>query len=176
MICEIWKIPGWSLDDEVALTKRFRHSGSWYPGLMPPTSAFSADVGSTIRVDNRNPKTNYLFAVTSELAAHLVGAEARGRTRRLHEGWIRRLHRPHPMVLGQVRRRRQDQSVIASHATAFEREIQRHRSPHELHIVHSFYPHNFANVFRHYKYMKACIFGLPVRPSSKDIPHLVDHG
>ena len=42
-------------------------------------------------------------------------------------------------------------------------------------IVHSFYLHNFANVFRHYEYMKACIYGLSARPLSKDIPELVDH-
>jgi hypothetical protein len=39
----------------------------------------------------------------------------------------------------------------------------------------SFYLRNFANVFRHYEYVKACLFGLPVCPSAKDISRLVDH-
>jgi hypothetical protein len=42
-------------------------------------------------------------------------------------------------------------------------------------MLHSFYPHNFANVFRHYKYMKACLSGQLVPLSSMDIPDLVDH-
>jgi len=42
-------------------------------------------------------------------------------------------------------------------------------------IVHSFYLHNFANVCRHYEYMKACVFGLPVSTSWKHIRDLVDH-
>jgi hypothetical protein len=57
---------------------------------------------------------------------------------------------------------------IASQAMAFEREL--------LVWYNSFYLHNFANVFRHcYEYVKACLFGLPVCPSAKDISRLVDH-
>src|ERR1700722_16599709 len=42
-------------------------------------------------------------------------------------------------------------------------------------VCYSFYPHNFANVFRHYKYMKACLSGRAVPQSSRDISDLVDH-
>src|SRR5436305_175868 len=42
-------------------------------------------------------------------------------------------------------------------------------------MIRLFYPHNFANVFRHYKYMKACLSGRAVPQSSKDISDLVDH-
>ena len=42
-------------------------------------------------------------------------------------------------------------------------------------MLHLFYPHNFANVFRHENYMKACLSGQPVELSSKEISNLVDH-
>ena len=41
-------------------------------------------------------------------------------------------------------------------------------------MVYSFYLHNFANVFRHYEYMKGCIYGTTVPVQSKYIPELVD--
>ena len=40
--------------------------------------------------------------------------------------------------------------------------------------MYSFYLHTFANVFRHYYYMKACIYGQPVQDLSINIPKLVD--
>ena len=42
-------------------------------------------------------------------------------------------------------------------------------------MIHSFYLHNFANVFRHYQYMRPCLFDQPVSTPSKYISHLVDH-
>jgi hypothetical protein len=42
-------------------------------------------------------------------------------------------------------------------------------------ILLPFYPHNFANVFRHQAYMRAVISLGPVPDTSEDIPHLVDH-
>ena len=42
-------------------------------------------------------------------------------------------------------------------------------------ILHSFYPHDVANFFRHNTYTKACLSSQPVFPSSRVIPQLVDH-
>jgi hypothetical protein len=42
-------------------------------------------------------------------------------------------------------------------------------------MLHSFYLYNFANVFRHYEYMRSCLSSQSVLLSSKDIPDLVDH-
>src|SRR5947199_605748 len=41
-------------------------------------------------------------------------------------------------------------------------------------MMHLFYTHTFANVFRHYYYMKACIYGQRVADKSSLIPKLVD--
>jgi len=41
-------------------------------------------------------------------------------------------------------------------------------------MVHPFYLHNLANIFRHYEYMKACIYGLSVGLTSEEIPDLID--
>ena len=65
---------------------------------------------------------------------------------------------------------------IYTQAVAFEQDIQLKCHQDELGLyAHSFYPHNFANVFRHYEYTKACLSGQPVEPSSKEISNLVDH-
>src|SRR5438270_8118859 len=42
-------------------------------------------------------------------------------------------------------------------------------------MLRSFYPHDIANFVRHNIYMKACLSGQAVSPSSKMIPELVDH-
>ena len=42
-------------------------------------------------------------------------------------------------------------------------------------MLRSFYPYDVANFFRHYIYIKACLSGQAVFPSSKRIPQLVDH-
>jgi len=42
-------------------------------------------------------------------------------------------------------------------------------------MLHSFLPHDFADRFRHVKYMKACLSGQAITQSAKDIPHVVDH-
>ena len=64
-------------------------------------------------------------------------------------------------------------------ARSFEKDLRLryHKNEGELrrYILQPFYPHNFANVCRHYEYMKACVFGLPVSTSWKHIRDLVDH-
>jgi hypothetical protein len=41
-------------------------------------------------------------------------------------------------------------------------------------MMYSFYLHTFANMFRHYHYIKACIYGQPIQDLSINIPKLVD--
>src|SRR5947208_958420 len=63
---------------------------------------------------------------------------------------------------------------IYTQAVAFEQDIQLKCHQDELGLyAHSFYPHNFANVFRHYEYMKACLSGRPVPLPSMVTPDLV---
>src|SRR5256885_1523133 len=59
---------------------------------------------------------------------------------------------------------------IHKQAVVFEQDIQLKSNQDKL--GHSFYPHNFANIFRHYKYMKACLSGQPVLVAT---PDLVDY-
>src|SRR4051812_27321080 len=42
-------------------------------------------------------------------------------------------------------------------------------------MIYSIYLYNLPNVFRHYDYMKACIYGQAVDARSCDMPGLVDH-
>ena len=70
---------------------------------------------------------------------------------------------------------------IYSQATMFEQEIRKLKINRDdinwtqYATLHLFCPYNVTNVFRHYKYIKACLSRQRILNSSSNFPNLVDH-